>query len=480
MSNVLYYGDNLEVLREQIADESVDLVYLDPPFKSNANYNILFGGNGGSEAQIRAFNDTWHWGPESERSLAYVMELGGPAANVLEALHQFLGNNDMMAYLAMMTPRLVELHKKLKPSGSIYLHCDPTASHYLKLVMDAIFGVINFRNEIIWHYRKWPTGRRQFQRNHDVILFYSASQSRDRVLNELYMERAASTLRRFGTARIISGHDAEGRRVPSQTANEESVGVRQDDVWDIRRVPPIKQLFPTQKPEKLLERIILASSNEGDTVLDPFCGCGTTIVEAQRLRRNWIGIDITHLAIGLIEFRLRDIFGVRPEVIGAPEDLAGAHDLFRRDPFQFEAWAVTRLTSIQPNQHQRGDGGVDGLGRFYLGRDENGRERYGKILVSVKGGRRLGVGMIRDFRGAMEREQADLGVFICLHDANRGMHAEAASAGRFREIEGWDIPRMQIFTVADYFEGRRPDFPPTIQESRRRASEAAGEQHSLI
>ena len=478
--DALYYGDNLPVLRDKIKSESIDLIYLDPPFNSNANYNVLFGGNGKSQAQIHAFQDTWHWGPEAETNYADVMAQGGRAADVLEALRRFLGDNDMMAYLAMMTPRLIELKRVLKKTGSIYLHCDPTASHYLKLIMDAVFGVKHFQNEIIWHYRKWSTGKYQFQRNHDVIFFYSASDTKDRVFNQLYMERAASTLKRFGTARIISGYDEDGRRLPAEMAEEESLGVRQDDVWDIGRVPPIKQLFPTQKPEKLLDRIIRASSNEGDVVLDPFCGCGTAVVVAQQLRRRWIGIDITHLAIGLIEFRLQDAFGIRPKVLGAPEDLDGARNLFERDPFQFEAWAVTRILGIKPNESQRGDGGIDGVGRFYLGRDGSGKEQYGKILVSVKGGKKTGVAMIRDFRGAMEREKAELGVFISLSKPTADMTAEAARAGRYREIKGRDFPRIQIFTVEDYFEGRRPDLPPTIEDARKRADAMAPDSPRLL
>ena len=193
--NTLYYGDNLDVLRD-MEPHTVDLVYLDPPFNSKANYNILFGGNGKSQAQIRAFNDTWHWGDESERSFADIMAHGSSIADVLQSLRQFLGDNDMMAYLSMMAPRLIELHRILNETGSIYLHCDPTASHYLKIVMDAIFSPKHFRNEIVWHYRKWPTGRRQFQRNHDTIFFYSRTNTKERTFNELYMERAPSTLKR--------------------------------------------------------------------------------------------------------------------------------------------------------------------------------------------------------------------------------------------------------------------------------------------
>ena len=331
--NKLYFGDNLDILRNHVADASVDLIYLDPPFNSNANYNVLFQEKSGqqSAAQITAFEDTWHWDEGSE--LAYrdvVANASGKLPELLQAMRSFLGQNDMMAYLTMMAQRMGELHRVLKPTGSIYLHCDPTASHYLKLLMDSVFGNRNFCNEIIWHYRKWSTGKYIFQRNHDVILFYARSPSRDRVFNQLYMERAASTLKRFGTARIVSGHDESGQRVPSQVSDEESKGVRQDDVWDIPRVAPVNQLFPTQKPEALLERVINASSNEGDLVLDPFCGCGTATVAAERLNRRWIGIDITHLAVTLMRHRLQDTFKgeLKPyEIIGQPQDLESAKAL---------------------------------------------------------------------------------------------------------------------------------------------------------
>ena len=249
--NKLYFGDNLNILREHVADESVDLIYLDPPFKSNADYNILFQEKGGeqSTAQITAFQDTWHWNSETQSAYEDVVR-DGPAkvGELLAAMHSFLGRNDMMAYLTMMAQRMVELHRVLKPKGSIYLHCDPTASHYLKLMMDAVFGHDNFVNEIIWHYRKWSAGSYTFQRNHDVILFYAKSGSRDRIFNQLYMERAPSTVKRFGNAKIISGHDESGRRLPSQVEDQESQGVRQDDVWDIGRVAPIKQLSQLRSP----------------------------------------------------------------------------------------------------------------------------------------------------------------------------------------------------------------------------------------
>jgi site-specific DNA-methyltransferase (adenine-specific) len=226
--NLLYYGDNLDILRRYIADESVDLVYLDPPFNSNASYNVLFAEQNGSRAaaQIKAFGDTWRWDQAAAEAYQEVVETGGRVSQAMQAFRTFLGDSNLLAYLSMMAPRLVELRRVLKPTGSIYLHCDPTASHYLKLLMDAVFGAINFQNEIIWHYRKWPTGKYSFQRNHDILLFYSRSESKSRTFNQLYMDRAPSTLKRFGTARIVSGRDDAGRRIPSQMKDEDSEGVR--------------------------------------------------------------------------------------------------------------------------------------------------------------------------------------------------------------------------------------------------------------
>ncbi len=349
--NTLYYGDNLDILKNHISDNSIDLIYLDPPFNSKADYNILFKEPNGtqSRAQITAFEDTWHWTEETERTFQEIVDTAPPSVvEMMRSFRQFVGLNDMMAYLTMMCIRLIELKRVIKETGSIFLHCDPTASHYLKIVMDTIFGKKNFRNEIIWHYRKWPSGNRQFQRNHDCLLFYSKTDSKDRVFNQVdLMERTESTLKRFGKLKIVSGYDENGKRVPSQMEEEESSGVPRDDVWDIGRVPPIKQLFPTQKPETLLSRIVRASSNEGGIVLDPFCGCGTTIVEAHRLKRVWIGIDVTHLAINTIKLRLRDAFRIHAgkdyKVVGEPIDLEGAKMLASQNRYQFQWWALSLI-----------------------------------------------------------------------------------------------------------------------------------------
>lgn len=456
--NVLYYGDNLEILRRYVADESVDLVYLDPPFKSNQDYNVLFREHTGelSTAQIQAFTDTWTWDLAAARSYEETVEAGGDVSRAMQALRTFLGESDMLAYLAMMAPRLLELRRVLKPTGSIYLHCDPTASHYLKMLMDAVFGPDNFRNEIIWSYRKWPAGKYQFQRNHDVILFYSRSESKDRTFNQLYMERAASTLKRFGKAKIKSGYDEEGKRLPAEMEEEESEGVRMDDVWTISRVPPIKQLFPTQKPEALLERIIEASSNEGDVVLDPFCGCGTTIVVAEHLRRRWIGIDITHLAIALIRHRLRDAHGdaVEFDVVGEPVTVDEAAHLAEENPYQFQWWALSKVNARPQEQKKGADRGIDG--RLYFHDEPGGKTK--QVIISVKAGKPT-VSHLRDLRGVVEREGAEIGVLLTMQEPTQPMRKEAASAGFYTSPWG-QHPKLQVLTVADLLGGAQIDYPP--------------------
>jgi len=465
--NVLYYGDNLDILRQYIKDETIDLIYLDPPFKSEQDYNVLFKEQNGSRsaAQIKAFEDTWEWDMAAAKAYQNIVEGGGKVAEAMLAFRTYLSENNMMAYLSMMAPRLIELQRVLKNTGSIYLHCDPTASHYLKILMDAVFGPTNFRNEIVWHYRKWPTGKYTFQRNHDIIIFYSKSGRRTRTFNQLYMGRTPSTLKRFGTAKIVSGYDKEGRRLPSKTESKPSAGVRQDDVWEIGRVPPIKQLFPTEKPEPLLERIVRASSNEGDIVLDPFCGCGTTIVVSERLKRRWIGIDITHLAITLIKHRLADAWAhcrdsrAKPQykVIGEPKDLSGARMLAREDPYQFQWWALG-LVGARPVEQKKGaDKGIDGK-LYFHDESDNKKARTKQIVLSVKSGS-AGVKDMRDLRGVLDREGAQIGVLICMEKPTKAMRTEAASAGFYKSPWGSNHPVLQILTIEELFGGKRVDYP---------------------
>lgn len=367
-------------------------------------------------------------------------------------MYDALGPNDVTAYLSMMALRLAELHKVLKPTGSLFLHCDPTASHYLKLLLDAQFGKLNYRNEIIWHYRKWPSGRAQFQRNHDVIFFYSKSPSKNRYLRAHVMDRAASTLKRFGTKKIISGYDEAGRRLPSQVSEEDSPGVWGDDVWDIGRVPPIKQRYQTQKPEDLLLRIVASASREGDLVLDPFAGCGTAIVAAHRLNRKWIGIDVTYWAIDTIIRYMTDEFGpLDIKVHGSPTTVDEAQHLADMDDARFEQWAVA-FVGAQPT------GGKPVDGEIIFVDDETRKPR--RCIVEVTGGKPNK----KHFDAFLSHvHNADIGVYVTFKPS-AGMIAAAKQMGDYYS-EGWGqkYPKVQILKIRDLFAGQRPKLPPSYK-----------------
>ena len=462
-TNVLHWGDNRDILRSEIPDESVDLIYLDPPFNSNRDYNAIFRDETGaaSPAQIKAFTDTWKWHMAVDAYQEVVTAPGaGNVGKLLRAMHDALGPNDVMAYLSMMAVRLGELHRVLKPSGSIFLHCDPTASHYLKLLLDAQFGKTNYRNEIIWHYRKWPSGKAQFQRNHDVIFFYSKSGSRDRHFEAHMMERSASTLKRFGTKKIISGHDADGRRVPSQMSDEDSPGVWGDDVWDIARIAPVKQRYQTQKPPALLERIIEAASKPGDIVLDPFAGCGTAVVEAHRAGRQWIGIDVTYLAIATIIEYMTDEFGaITIPVLGRPTTEDEALRLGAMDPIKFEQWVVKGLLGATPT----GGKPVDGEKIFVDDQTMVGKRCIIEVTVTRSK---------KHFDAFLHHaDAAEIGVYVLAEAPTSGMVADAKSAGKYHSPE-WerDFPKIQIFTVGELLAGRQPDLPPPFRGKGRGAA----------
>jgi DNA modification methylase len=511
LKNRLYYGDNLEVLKLYIKDESVDLVYLDPPFNSRQDYNVLFAEKDGSQSssQIHAFEDTWEWNIDAQRAYEQIVEQGGRVADALRAFKTFLFNSDMMAYLAMMAPRLVELRRVLKETGSIYLHCDPTASHYLKILMDAVFGPQFFVNEIIWKrygaHNDVGQGSRHFGRIHDAILFYSKSLDRgwDQLFVPLSEEYVESTYRgkdergvftttpltgpggvqkgnpvfewnghtrawRYSKDTMQKLHD-EGRLHYSKTGYarqklylEESRGVPVQDIWvDVKPLTGAhaeRLGYPTQKPEALLERILKASSNEGDVVLDPFCGCGTTVQVAQRLNRQWIGIDITHLAIGLIKKRLSDAFG--PEikqtydVIGEPTDYAGAAQLAEENKYQFQWWALGQVGARPAEQKKGADRGIDG--RLYFHDDESGKSK--QIIFSVKAGG-VTVSQVRDLVGVLDREKAEIGVFLCFEPPTKPMLKEAAEAGFYKSTDATTYPKLQILTIQQILDGRQPEYP---------------------
>jgi len=474
-NRTLYFGDNLEILREKFpSDEGYfDLIYLDPPFNSNRNYNVLFKeGLQDSPAQIQAFEDSWHWTTEAQHTFEELIgvkpsktKINQQISDLMQALEKLVGPNDVLAYLTMMTIRLVELKRVLKKTGSIYLHCDPTASHYLKIVMDAIFGKQNFINEIIWHYRRWTAPANRFQKLHDVILFYSKSD--DYTFNPLYTEYTEGSISRKKGGILHRFKEGEEPVLISDKEISEK-GVRENDVWHIPFIAPSAKErlgYPTQKPEALLERIIKASSKEGDWVLDPFCGCGTTVAVAEKLDRNWIGIDITTLAINLIKHRLHKEFedkNIKIFTDGLPKDLAGAKALFKKDPFEFEYWCLDLVNAMpaqsKTKENMRGaDKGIDGIFTFLKG-VKNGKEEYGKVVVQVKGG---GVQRndIATLKGDVEREKADGGLFIALEEPTRPMKEEAVSAGTFAAFTKAEFPKIQIITVEDLINGKKPDLP---------------------
>lgn len=457
LTNILYWGDNEQVLREEIPDESVDLIYLDPPFNSKRDYNAIFKDATGAAApaQIKAFTDTWQWHMAVDAYQQVVTDpRAGNVGKLLGAMHDVLGPNDVMAYLSMMAVRLGHLHRVLKPTGSIFLHCDPTASHYLKLLMDAQFGKTNYRNEIIWHYRKWPSGRAQFQRNHDVVFFYSKSDSRQRKFEAHLMDRAPSTLKRFGNKKIISGHDATGKRVPSQTSDEDSPGVWADDVWDIARIAPIKQRYETQKPPKLLRLIIEAASKPDDIVLDPFAGCGTAVVEAHRAKRQWIGIDITYWSIAAITEYMTDEFGaMHIPVVGRPTTEDEARTLGAIDAVKFEQWVVKGLLDARPT----GGKPVDGEIIFVDDQSQKAKKCSVEVTTALHK---------KHFDAFLHHvASVDMGIYVLLDKPTNGMVGDAKAAGKYHS-PGWqrDFPKVQIFTVKELLEGKRPDLPPPYKQ----------------
>jgi len=531
MTNALYYGDNLAVLRESIATESVNLIYLDPPFNSNASYNVLFKApsGDGSQAQIEAFEDSWHWNESAE--LAFDEVVTGPhsdATIMLKAMRSALGENDMMAYLAMMAVRLIELHRVLKPTGSLYLHCDPTASHYLKILLDSIFGPQNYVNEITWKRTSSHNTARRYGNVADIILFYSRTDKyvwnpqytafspeqlgrykpdKDGRLykgENLTADRANSTSGKFqwrGTmppasrgwgytieqlekwwseGRILTRKDGCPRMDGLKVYLDELQGQPLQSVWtDIDRIGNTageRLGYPTQKPLALLARIISASSNEGDVVLDPFCGCGTTVHAAQKLGRQWIGIDVTHLAIALIERRLREAFpGIAYDVHGVPKDVAGARDLALRDKHEFQKWITAKIGAQPYKGGKKGmDRGIDGYLHF---RDADKNPQF--AIVSVKGGG-IKSGDVRDLKGTMEREKAALGLFLTLNEPTREMEREAAAAGIY-ETGGMKVPRLQILTAAQILDARRPQVPFGFTEGFKKAGREETEgQRKLI
>ena len=492
----LYFGDCLDVMREDLADESVDLIYLDPPFNSKRIYNLFIGGS-----QQDAFSDTWRW-HEAVDDFHEVASEPGQLAQTMEAMRMIHGEGPNLAYLSYMANRLRECWRVLKPTGSLYLHCDPTFSHSLKLVLDGIFRGGGIRNEIVWKRTTSRNDAKRWGAIHDTILFYSKSDqfvwnavrtpysqeyidkfyrhtdARGRWMSDV-LERSRSMGERPNLAYEFNGYtprwgwrvqreklealDRENRIAWSRHGKprlkrylHEQKGLPPVDV--VTDIPPLaphakeRLGYPTQKPVTLLERIVTASSRPGDVVLDPFCGCGTSIHAAQQLDRHWIGIDICVEACRVIEERLRSHFDSlwnEIEFIGIPKTRDDARVLAGLDAFRFERWAASLVRGVGYNEKQRGDGGIDGWGRLAIQRG-----RFVDLVSQVKGGS-TGPGDVQAFNGARQQVGADLGIFTCFEDrVTTGMRDAAASAGRFM-----DAPRVQIYTVDDYFEGRVPRLP---------------------
>lgn len=506
--NQLYFGDNLAVLRRYIADESVDLVYLDPPFNSKETYNVLYRSPVGADAQERVFEDTWSWEDGASTALRDLSERDHRTFHMLEGLQRFLGTSDIMAYLAMMAVRLVELRRVLKPDGSLYLHCDPTACHYLKVLLDAVFGGQGFVNHITWKrshaHNDTKQGSRHYGRVSDILLFYARSSARTwntqfTPYSQEYVDRDYRRMdedgRRYrlsdlrGPGGAAKGNPyyevmgvwrhwayskdrmeqmiREGRVIQTRPGAvpqykrylDEMPGVPLQEIWT--DIPVInnrsKEMlgYPTQKPLALLQRIILTSSNEGDTILDPFCGCGTAIHAAQLLGRNWIGIDIAWPAIQVIEDRLHKwLPAAKYNVTGIPYDEHSAKMMARKDWFAFQQWAVSRCRGRSGGLG--GDRGVDGEIIYQRGRDD-----YGRVIVSVKGGKHVGPAMVRELGGAVKLQGADAGIFICLNEPTKEMRTAAHGFGRV-DLPGGDRPKIQIVTVHDLIVGPDLGIPTAL------------------
>jgi len=487
----LYYGDNLDILRNKIRDETVDLCYIDPPFNSKRNYNQIYNNIGSEDrAQAQAFVDTWTWDRRAEAGLNEILandqgRFTRQTIELIKGLHAVLREGTLLAYLISITLRIVEIHRVLKPTGSLYLHCDPTASHYLKLILDSIFcgnGLGgDFINEVAWHYSGWNKKLKLgFEKRHDVVLFYAKSdKSTFNGYNIPWTDKAEYVKIRKqkvhmdenGEEYVISDGGG-GTRIRRYIKEAMEYGSPVDDVWDIDKINNSSKErlgYPTQKPEALLERIIRASSNENDVVLDAYCGCGTTVAVAERLKRNWIGIDITFQSISLILRRLQDTFGKKltDKIIldGTPKDLESANALANkkddRTRKEFEKWAVLTYTSNRGiiNEKKGADAGIDGTVYFMTDHKENA-----SMVIQVKSGH-VQRNDIATLHSDMLRENAVMATLITLQPPTKPMLTEAKSKGIYHHKRmGQDYDKVQIVTIQEIIEdGKRLNLPLALE-----------------
>ena len=457
MQNTLYYGDNLDILKS-LSDEkepSIDLIYIDPPFNSKRNYNILFqdlirSQENGTKitAQKEAFRDTWS-NVEISDTLEQLKSLDNLKIYRFLTENRYIFSDSQMSYLTMMAIRVYYMRKLLKETGSFYLHCDPTMSHYLKILLDIIFGVKNFRNEIVWHYETGGIPKKDFSRKHDVIFKYSKSDNYIFNSKDILEKRSDEVLRRIATGNESATRSKGNYRHPS----------------DVFKIPSINAMakerlgYPTQKPEALLERIIKASSNENDIVADFFCGCGTTVTVAEKLKRKWIGVDINHLAVGLIEAKRLKPLKAKYQIKGFPKDIKQAEILAKQKPFEFEQWIVEYCLKGHKTK-KTGDGGYDGHLALKLDK------QIKLCLLEVKGGG-CTVKNVREFENVVDTQKADLGVFICFgKQVTREMkkHCDGVEKSKIHLL--YSVKKISILTVEDILEENYPDWLQHIIENQ--------------
>lgn len=473
-NRTLYFGDNLQVIEERFPDNWFDLIYLDPPFNSNRNYNVLFKeGQVDASAQIRAFEDTWEWSAPTIRLFNELKENPNPQiAIMMQSLFEIMRDTPMMAYLVNMTARLIPLRRVLKETGSIYLHCDPTASHYLKMIMDVIFGKENFRNEIVWCYRGGGSPKQDFARKHDVILRYSKSKNYRFYADPIRIPYQAEGVNRKDDAMW-------GKHKGTDTVYKpHPLGKIPEDWWHINGLnanDPERMGYPTQKPEILLERIINASSKEGDWVLDPFCGCGTTVAVAERLKRNWIGIDISMQSVNVIRERMKNHYpGITVNIDGIPMDYESAAALAEKDKYAFQDWAITLVNANPPSGTSKkgADRGIDGIVLFREKVDYK-NPKLRKIVVQVKGGG-TNRGDVAKLKGDLLREDAPMGILITLKDATSEMKREALMSGDYQYTEATSFPTIQLLSVREWFEGKELKLPADTVNPFKKAEAKKG------
>lgn len=512
--NKLFFGDCLDVLKllyKQHPDGFIDLIYIDPPFNSKRNYNILFEDLDltDTKAQREAFSDTWSSVSYND-TIEEIHELDLNLYRYLKALDDIHISKSAISYLATMSIRIKYIHNVLKSTGSFYLHCDSTMSHYLKIVCDLIFGIKQFRNEIIWKRTNSHNDSGKYGRNTDTILYYTKSDkftwnkqflpiSENRKTNFIYKD---SDGRKWASGDLTAkgltggGYEYEYKgingywRCPINTMIDldyqnklhftKNGGIRikryldetkgiplqalMDDILSIGASSQERLGYPTQKPIALLERIIKASSNEGDLVADFFCGCGTTIAAAQKLDRNWLGTDISHLAIKLILKRLTDPYSDEQkieilksiDVSGFPKDIDSAKELARQTDkhrIKFQDWIIEVMIGGITNQKKSGDGGFDGYITFHKSHDGKSK---GTGIIEVKSGN-VGIATLKSFIQTVKNQKADIGVFVCFDEqVTKGMRIESNQQGK---MEGWQIDKIQILTVEDLLNHKSPQLP---------------------